>query len=57
MMRFSYEPVAPVKEYNYNDSSEDMWDDDDNPQPYNPPPVNIPEKKVEKVPEYEEEPG
>ncbi|VEP18200.1 PRC-barrel protein [Hyella patelloides LEGE 07179] len=55
----SYEqPVAPAKEYDYGgDSSDDMWDNDDNPQPYNPKPVNIPEKKVEKVPEYEEEPG
>lgn len=53
----SYEPVAPVKEYDYNDSSEDVWNDDDNPQSYDPKPVNIPEKKVEKVPEYEEEPG
>jgi sporulation protein YlmC with PRC-barrel domain len=53
----SYEPVSSTKEYNSTDSSDDMWDDDDNPQPYNPTPVNIPEKRVEKVPEYEEEPG
>ena len=50
-----YEPVTPVKEVEYSNSSEDVWDDDENPQPYNPPPVNIPEKQVEKVPEYEEE--
>lgn len=53
----SYEPVAPNREYDYNESSEDMWDDDESPQPYNPQPVNIPQKQVEKVPEYEEEPG
>lgn len=53
----SYEPAAPVEEYSYGEPSEDVWDDDDNPQPYNPPPVNIPERKVEKVPEYEEEAG
>lgn len=49
-----YEPVTPVKEVEYTASSEDVWDDDENPQPYNPTPVNIPEKQVEKVPEYEE---
>lgn len=53
----SYETVTPSKEYAYSDSSDNLWDDDDNPQPYNPTPVNIPEKRVEKVPEYEEEPG
>jgi sporulation protein YlmC with PRC-barrel domain len=53
----SYESVAPAREYDASDSSDSMWDDDDNPQPYNPTPVNIPEKRVEKVPEYEEEPG
>ncbi|MDJ0897972.1 MAG: PRC-barrel domain-containing protein [Xenococcus sp. MO_188.B8] len=52
-----YEPEAPVKESQYIDSTEDMWDDDESPQPYNPPPVNIPEKQVEKIPEYEEEAG
>ena len=53
----SYEPVAPVPEENYNDSSDDMWDDDESPQPYNPAPIDIPKKQVEKVPEYEEEAG
>ena len=52
-----YEPVTPTKEHSYSQSSEDMWDDDESPQPYNPPPVNIPERQVEKVPEYEEEAG
>ena len=51
-----YEPVVPVEEASSNSSSSnDVWDDDESPQPYNPPPVNIPQKQVEKVPEYEEE--
>ncbi|MDJ0746528.1 MAG: PRC-barrel domain-containing protein [Xenococcaceae cyanobacterium MO_167.B27] len=50
-----YEPVTPVKEPEYSKSSEDVWDDDESPQPYNPPPVNIPQKQLEKIPEYEEE--
>ena len=51
----SYEPVAETPEYtNYNNSDADMWDDDENPQPYAPQPVNIPEKQVERIPEYEE---
>ena len=50
-----YEP-APVQEYEYDEATaEDVWDDDIKPEPYNPPPVNIPEKQ--KAPEYEEEPG
>ena len=49
-----YETKTPVKEYNPA-PSEDVWDDDVKPEPYNPPPVNIPEKQ--KAPEYEEEPG
>ena len=51
-----YETPA-AKEYDYEPapSSEDVWDDDVKPEPYNPPPVNIPEKQ--KAPEYEEEPG
>ncbi|MDJ0649118.1 MAG: PRC-barrel domain-containing protein [Xenococcaceae cyanobacterium MO_188.B19] len=53
-----YEPVVPVEDTpSASSSSEDVWDDDESPQPYNPPPVNIPEKQVEKVPEYEEERG
>jgi sporulation protein YlmC with PRC-barrel domain len=50
-----YEAKMVAKEYEYNSSSEDVWDDDIKPEPYNPPPVNIPEKQ--KAPEYEEEPG
>lgn len=54
----SYESVAEVEDnYSYSDAGEDMWDDDESPQPYNPQPVNIPQKQVEKIPEYEEEPG
>ena len=52
-----YEPEIPATEYEYSDTKEDMWDDDESPQPYNPPPVNIPEKQAEKIPEYEEEAG
>ncbi len=52
-----YEPEVPAQEYEYSDTTEDMWDDDESPQPYNPPPVNIPEKQAEKIPEYEEEAG
>lgn len=37
----------------YEDVKSDVWADDDNPQPYRAPQVNIPERK--KVVEYEEE--
>ncbi|MGL5077601.1 MAG: PRC-barrel domain-containing protein, partial [Waterburya sp.] len=48
--------ASPAKEYDYEEAIvEDVWDDDIKPEPYNPPPVNIPEKQ--KAPEYEEEPG
>ncbi|MGD1918614.1 MAG: PRC-barrel domain-containing protein [Pleurocapsa sp.] len=48
--------APPIKEYEYEDAPvEDVWDDDIKGEPYNPPPVNIPQK--EKAPEYEEEPG
>ncbi|ELS03379.1 PRC-barrel protein [Xenococcus sp. PCC 7305] len=50
-----YEPQMPVQEPEYSEGTDDVWDDDESPQPYNPPPVNIPEKQVEKIPEYEEE--
>jgi len=44
---------APV-EADYKDVTEDVWSDDEpSPQPYQAPPVNIPQKK--KVTEYEEE--
>lgn len=50
-----YEAETP-KEYDAV-ISEDVWDDDikPEPEPYNPPPVNIPEKQKEK--QYEEEAG
>jgi sporulation protein YlmC with PRC-barrel domain len=45
-----------AREYEYEDDVEsDVWADDETPKPYQPPRVNIPEKK--KMPEYEEEPG
>lgn len=37
--------------YDYDDIETDVWDDDVKSEPYNPPRVNIPEKKKE--PEYE----
>ena len=37
--------------YDYDDVETDVWDDDVKSEPYNPPRVNIPEKKKE--PEYE----
>jgi sporulation protein YlmC with PRC-barrel domain len=37
----------------YEEVPEDAWADDDNPQPYQPPQINIPERK--KAVEYEEE--
>jgi sporulation protein YlmC with PRC-barrel domain len=60
-----YEPLNPPKSRNSDryDSDEgdrlqeDMWDDDAEAEAYNPPPVNIPDKKKEKTPEYEEEAG
>lgn len=50
-----YETKAATPEYEYDAPAEDVWDDDIKPEPYNPQPVNIPEKQ--KAPEYEEEPG
>lgn len=47
-----YEPVSSTSASEIRDASEDMWDDDDSPQP-----LNIPQQQVEKVPEYEEEHG
>ncbi|HEY9623307.1 MAG TPA: PRC-barrel domain-containing protein [Crinalium sp.] len=46
-----YQPPKYIKEY--DEVLEDAWADDDNPQPYRGPQVNIPERK--KVVEYEEE--
>ncbi|MDY7020717.1 MAG: PRC-barrel domain-containing protein [Cyanobacteriota bacterium] len=51
-----YEEQRYAREYEYEDDVEsDAWADDETPKPYQPPRVNIPEKK--KMPEYEEEPG
>lgn len=46
-----YQPPKYMKEY--DEVLEDAWADDDNPQPYRGPQINIPERK--KVVEYEEE--
>jgi sporulation protein YlmC with PRC-barrel domain len=63
--RFEPQPYEPPKrrekEYSYDydeDVNNDVWDDDVNSESpsYNPP-LNIPEKKKAKAPEYEEEPG
>lgn len=41
------------EEYEYDDVQNDVWDDDVDPEPYNPPRINIPQKQKEKAPEYE----
>lgn len=47
---------APEPDYDYEDGvAGDVWDDDEAPAPYNPPRVNIPETRREKMPEYYEE--
>jgi hypothetical protein len=38
-----------------DDYDGDLWDESMEPEPYNPPKVNIPEKRREKMPEYYEE--
>ncbi|ACK68033.1 PRC-barrel domain protein [Rippkaea orientalis PCC 8801] len=48
-----YEPPLQQKAYEYDDVQGDVWDDDIEPEPYNPPRVNIPQKQ--KQPEYYEE--
>ncbi len=53
----AYEPKRRERDYEYEDVHNDVWDDDLESEPYNPPRVNIPEKKKEKAPEYEEEAG
>jgi len=53
-----YEVRRPEPSYEeaYSDSYQaDVWDDDAEPEPYNPPRVNIPEKKKERITEYYEE--
>lgn len=48
-------PAAPVADYDadYRDVTDDVWSEEDEAEPYQAPPVNIPQKK--KVTEYEEE--
>ncbi|MBR8831458.1 MAG: hypothetical protein N5P05_000944 [Chroococcopsis gigantea SAG 12.99] len=48
------ESSSPRQEYDYEEDGPDVWDDDVEPE-YNPPRVNIPEKRKERIPEYEEE--
>lgn len=53
-----YEARRPEPSYEeaYSDSYQaDVWDDDAEPEPYNPPRINIPEKKKERITEYYEE--
>ncbi len=55
----SLETQVPTTNYDYqeedyNDYEGDVWDDSE-PEPYNPPRVNIPETRREKMPEYYEE--
>lgn len=42
-------------EYEYDDVKGDVWDDTMEAETYNPPPINIPEKQKQKMPEYEGE--
>jgi sporulation protein YlmC with PRC-barrel domain len=50
------EVVSPAQEYEYEEEMEgDVWDDDEASSPYNPPRVNIPEPRREKMPEYYED--
>jgi sporulation protein YlmC with PRC-barrel domain len=49
----SYEPPRREKVYEYDEVRGDVWDDDLEPEPYNPPRVNIPQKQKER--EYYEE--
>ncbi|ACK68825.1 PRC-barrel domain protein [Gloeothece citriformis PCC 7424] len=52
----AYEPMPETAyDYEYDEVRADVWDDDVEPEPYNPPRVNIPEKQRERIPEYEEE--
>jgi sporulation protein YlmC with PRC-barrel domain len=54
-------PQPPPRDYDYDyeydQVDNDVWDDDVETEPYNPPPVNIPQKQKEKTPEYEGEMG
>ena len=42
-------------DYEYDEVESDVWDDASGAEPYNPPPINIPEKRKQKMPEYEGE--
>jgi hypothetical protein len=42
-----------VKDADYREVNDDVWSPEDEAEPYQAPPVNIPQKK--KVTEYEEE--
>jgi hypothetical protein len=42
-------------DYEYDEVESDVWDDAMGAEPYNPPPINIPEKRKEKMPEYNED--
>lgn len=55
--RYEAPPYQPPRQrdYEYTDVNNDVWDDDVESEPYNPPRVNLPEKKKEKTPEYYEE--
>jgi len=54
--RYEVRRPEPSYEEAYSDSYQgDVWDDDAEPEPYNPPRVNIPEKKKERITEYYEE--
>jgi len=56
-----YEYEAQLEEDNWggedadDEYREDAWREEPNPASYNPPRVNIPEKRKERIPEYEEE--
>jgi sporulation protein YlmC with PRC-barrel domain len=54
---YEAQTIEPEYEYQYEEQQEDVWDDELRSKPYNPPPVNIPQKQKEKAPEYEEEAG
>ncbi len=49
---FEYEEIISLDDYE-DKAEDDMWDDDVEPD-YNPPRVNITEKKKERIPEYED---
>jgi hypothetical protein len=48
-----YEDPRSERDYAYDNVDEDIWEAEAEPEPYNPPKINIPEKQ--KAPEYYEE--